>query len=445
LENRTVIDVLDEVFDGRDYDLNLLSPNETKTLSNKLTEFALGYTSPPRLVGQSRYYGGGTSWNTDKQSKSRVWFGPAGLLYGADMEIAQTLCLMHDSIVCHDAVTDLLGNHSTEFLPSFHNNIIQGECSVDTQIFGTQPLSDKLIANTAARLNPTLRVYDCARELIQRGFIIPVPSRVLIRQNEKKFLTQFRHSQRDSEMMKISAESVNIAVSDGSTNSFLYPQGSKIRFGNAAKDPHLRLHYGLLHHLKCYLVACKANADFLPSDDFGWRTLEYKIAEYTKSMKIRSLAKLSKTAASATLAIPIVQGFSPQDIVSIRRDELVFEELRKILRKTTEPSLSGQNMSEFYKDYQAQLSDAIEQWWGKIAKSSNKMGLFRSAALTGGSAICLAGALIFQTEAPVSKFITVAGGLPGLYYGIKDLLTGGADPKRRLFKILRRYRHPGID
>ncbi len=440
MSNKTVIAILNEVFQDRDYDLSLLSIEEFKDLSNRLTVFASEYEAPPRPAGTSRYYAGGTAWNSNQVPQSKVWFGPAGLQYGADMAIVQTLCLMHDSVACHDPVTDMIGAHKADFLSPFFSNLYEGEIITDSDNYGTKSITKETIENAAARLNPTLRVYDQARKLIERGHLLPVPTRVLLVQNQHSVETQLRYAGRDSEMLRIAAESKTIPTNDGVINVFMQPNGSsKISVGLALDNPALRLHYGIMHHLKCLLVAFKASADFAPFDDFGWNTLAYKYDELAKNLFKKSLINLAKTVATSNLAIPIVRGFSVQDIVSIRHDEEVFEELRTILRRSAEPVLVSRDLSEFYDDYERQALDAIEQWRGSISAFPHKRNLFKNTLIAGGSALAVASAIMFATEDPVSSIIKGVSGVPGLYYGLKDLLVSGQDPKQRLFKIMRRY------
>jgi hypothetical protein len=441
VSDKTVIDVLDDTFQGRDYDLRLLSINEFKGLSNQLTAFASQYQAPPRIPGKTRYYAGGAAWNNTQESVGKIWFGFAGLKYGADMAAVQTLCLIHDSVVCHDPVTDLIGAHRTEFLPTFYKNIWEGELTTDNNVYGTQPFTKELIENAAQSLNATLRVYDQARELIQIGYLIPVPTRILLKQNKDTLLTQLRHSARDQTMLQIATESKTIPVNDEIINCFIMPIGPKtLRPGPCNNNPPLRLHYGLQHHLKCLLVAYETQADFGPFDDFNWNTLSYKYDKLSELFRKRSSTNLAKTVASSSLVIPIVREFSVYDVVKVRRDEEVFEELRDMLRKTAEPSLVSADLTKFHEDYEAQLADSIEEWRGVIIGSQRKKGLFRDISSLSKSALALTGSMaLFSTNDIVSAIIGTGLALPGVYYGLTDLLAGGQDPKRRLFKVLRRY------
>lgn len=445
---KTVIEVLDEVFLGRPYDLRLLEHHEFERLSELLSEFASRYEAPVRGPGTTRYYGGGTAWNSSNTPDPKIWFGSRadGLYYGPDVKAVQTLCLMHDSVVCHDAVTDMLGRHRTEFLPShFSSRVRQGECIVDEELLGTRPVSTEVIEFAADRLNATLQVYDKARQLIQRGYLIPVPTRVLIRKNKAQLMTQVRHGLHDPKLLRFAKEANTIAVGDGAVNVFLYATGpATISAGPFFEHPDLRLHYGLLHHLKCLLVAFETRADFMPSDEFGWRSLDYKYEELIAHLGTKSRFNLKKMAASSLLAIPIVRGFEIDDIVSIRRDEEVFEELRRILGSATEPEIGGRSMSEFVKDFEAEAADALERWRGTISASPGRRRLFRDIAMVGGNstAVIGCGVAIFLGQEPVSALISAAAGLPGLYLGLTDLLVAGNDPKKRLFKVLRKYKLP---
>ena len=444
MPQKTVIDVLDHVFQGRDYDLRLLSKEEFQKLSNQLTVFASEYQAPSRIPGKTRCYAGGAAWNTTQECVGKIWFGFAGLKYGADMAAVQTLCLMHDSVVCHDPVTDLIGAHGTDFLPRFYENIWEGEITTDSNVFGTKPLTKEAMEHAAESLNATLRVYDQARELIQLGYLIPVPTRILLKQHRHTFLTQLRYSARDPRMLQIATESKTIPVNDEIINSFIIPAGpTGLKVGPCENNPTLRLHYGLQHHLKCLLVAYKTEADFGPFDDFGWNTLAYKYDQLAELFRKKSLINLAKTVAVSRLAIPVVREFSVYDVVSVRRDEEVFEELRNILRKTAEPSLVSTDLTEFYEGYDAQLADAIEQWRGVILGSQKKKTLFRDLSSVGKGALFLAGSIaLFSKDNYVSAILAAAVGLPGLYSGLTDLLVGGQDPKQRLFKVLRRYTFP---
>ena len=444
MPQKTVIDVLDHVFQGRDYDLRLLSKEEFQELSNQLTIFASEYQAPARIPGKTRYYAGGAAWNTTQECVGKIWFGFAGLRYGADMAAVQTLCLIHDSVVCHDPVTDLIGAHGTDFLPQFYKNIGEGEITTDSNVFGTRPLTKEIMEHAAESLNATLRVYDQARELIQLGYLIPVPTRILLKQQRQTFLTQLRHSARDSRMLQIATESKTIPVNDEIINSFMMPDGpTKIKFGPCENNPGLRLHYGLQHHLKCLLVAYKTEADFGPFDDFGWNTLAYKYDQLAELLRKKSLINLAKTVAVSNLAIPVVREFSVYDVVSVRRDEEVFEELRNILRKTAEPSLVSTDLTKFHEDYEAQVADAIEQWRGVILGSQKKKSLFRDVSSVGKAALFSAGSIVlFSKDNYVSAMLAAAVALPGLYSGLTGLLVGGQDPKQRLFKVLRRYTFP---
>ncbi|MGO9566694.1 MAG: hypothetical protein ACLP5H_04035 [Desulfomonilaceae bacterium] len=245
-ERKTVIDVLDYIFDGRDYDLRLLSLKEFEKLSLELTAYASNYEAPPRPPGRTRYYGGGTTWHTSPAPGSVIWFGTEGLRYGPDVVIAQTLCLVHDSVVCHDPVTDFIGRHRTDFLPSYYVGTAGGEKIEDSQLYGDRPLSGSLIDAAATHLNAILRVYDLARELIQNGYLIPVPTRVLLKHNEHAVLTQMRHAARDQQMLKIAGQSKTVPVSDGTINLFFeHLGGTKLAVGPADHNPSLKLHYGV--------------------------------------------------------------------------------------------------------------------------------------------------------------------------------------------------------
>ena len=442
MNNETVIDILDEVFQDRDYDLTLLSKDEFEELSQRLTLFASNYEAPPRSPGESRYYAGGTAWNTGQECAGKIWFGPAGLQYGGDMAVAQTFCLMHDSVVCHDPVTDLLGAHRTDILPKFFENIFQGEVIADSNCYGVQPLTKTIFDDAAARLNPTMRVYDVAREFIQRGYLIPVPTRILLRKKAHAISTQIRQSARDARLLQVAAKSKTIPVFDGAINMFIAPSAnSKMSVGPTSDNPVLRLHYGLMHHLKCLLVAHKSSADFAPMDDFGWQTLSYKYEELARILRPKSSMNCAHISASSALAIPMVSGFSIYDIIGVRRDEEVFEELRKILRQTTQPQLVSVDLEDFYRDYESQVIDALEQWKAVVSTSSKKRNLFRNISLVAGAAISTVGEIVLNSSDP-SGLIVATGGLPGFYYLLNNLLTAGQDPEQRLSKILRRYSFP---
>ncbi len=444
MHSKTVIDVLDHAFQGRDYDLRLLSKEEFQKLSNQLTDFASEYQAPSRIPGKTRYYAGGAAWNNTQECVGKLWFGFAGLKYGADMAAVQTLCLMHDSVVCHDPVTDLIGAHGTDFLPRFYENNWEGEITTDSNVIGTRPLTKESMEHAAESLNPTLRVYDQARELIQCGYLIPVPTRILLKQHSHTFLTQFRHSVRDPRMLQIASDSKTIPVNDEIINCFMMPDGlTKLKPGPCNNNPALRLHYGLQHHLKCLLVAYKTAADFGPFDDFGWNTLAYKYDQLTDLFRGKSLIKLAKTVAASSLAIPVVREFSVYDVVSMRRDEEVFEELRDILRKTVEPCSVSTDLTKFYGDYEAQLADAIEQWRRVILGSQKREGLFQDISSVGKHTLMLAQSIaLFSTDAIVTAIVGTGVALPGLYSGLTGLLAGGQNPKQRLFKVLRRYTFP---
>jgi hypothetical protein len=441
-QRKTVIDVLDQIFDDRDYDLRLLAPKEFEKLSLELTIYASNYEAPPRSPGRTRYYGGGNTWHPSPVSGSAVWFGTAGLRYGPDVEVAQTLCLIHDSVVCHDCVTDFIGRYRTDFLPSYHEACWCGEKITDSELYGDKPSSGSLIDEAAVRLNAILRIYDMARELIQKGYLILVPTRVLLKQSEHAVLTQMRHAAHDEQMLQIAGQSKTVPVSDGIINQFVEPvEGTKLAVGPADHNPGLRLHYGIMHHIKCLLVAHKALADYAPPDDFGWRTMEYKWDQLFESLSKKSSLGAAKIGAQSSLAVPIVRGFTVSDIVSIRRDEEIFEELRGIIGKTVDPILGPRGLDDFYADYDRQAADALDRWRRVIQTSPKQKGLFRNIATATAGCIGVAAVLAFATDS-TARSIQVAAGLPGLYYALKDLLLAGLDPSRRLFKVLRRYSFP---
>ncbi|MGO9571356.1 MAG: hypothetical protein ACLP5H_27845 [Desulfomonilaceae bacterium] len=169
--------------------------------------------------------------------------------------------------------------------------------------------------------------------------------------------------------------------------------------------------------------------------------MEYKWDELFEFLTKKSSLRAAKMAAQSSLAIPIVRGFSVSDIVSIRRDEEVFEQLRGIIGNTVDPILGPLGLEGFYADYDRQAADALDQWRRVIQTSPRKKGLFRNIATGTGALIRVAAVLAFVSDSTVRSFL-LAAGLPGLYYALKDLLLAGVDPSRRLFKVLRRYSFP---
>lgn len=440
MTQETVIDVLDRVFNGREFDLSLLSNEELLHLSEELTTFAINYKAPPRHSGTSRFYGGGIIWNNTSSSKPAVFIGPYGLFHGTNAQALQTLCLAHDSVVCHDAVTDLLSASTSSFFPSFYQNLWQGEDRFDDVGLGQIPVTTELRAYTIQRANPILRVYDRARPLIQKGYLIPVPTKPLLIKHKHQILTQLRHSHRDSAIMELATQTGSVGVTDVSVSLFMQPiAGNKININNASNNPNLRLHYGMLHHLKCLSVAFQASADFVPTDDFGWGVLNQKYDELHKILTRKSKETFYKHAAQSALMIPLVKKFSIDDIVSIRTNEDVFEELRKLLRSSVGNfDLAGRSLPDFYRDFEEEKIEALANWKRRISAYDVKKNLFKDIALTTSGIIGVGTSLLFLTDSPAAVIASVSG-LSGIYYGLKDLLFAGSNPKNRLIKILRRY------
>lgn len=436
----TVIDVLDSVFEGRDFDLSILDDAELTKLSEKLTTYASNYTAPTREPGKSRFYCGGTIWSSNTSNTMIAW-GPAGLANSANADVLQTLCLAHDSVVCHDVLTDLLSSHTISFLPSFYTNIKQGEvASNETSLIKT-PITQENRNNIIRTLNPILRIYDLARRLIQQGFLIPVPTRIAMQKYKTQILTQMRYAHQDPVVKTLAAKEGSIAVKDDALSLFVQPGGgTKLRLDNAIDNPALRLHYGMIYHLKCLAVAYVAGADFTPTDDFGWEVLDYKYEELYKLLTKKSKSTFHKYAAQSALMIPIVTKFAIEDIVSIRTNEDIFEELRNLLRNSIESiDYTTRSMSELYRDYEMEMAEALTNWKSQIDSSGKRKGLFKDLALVASSAIEVGASLIFLADTPAA-IIASAAGLPGIYYGLKDLLFAGCTTERALLKILRKYK-----